>query len=63
MKFFRNGWIERDKYERRALADCHPRCALGPDRDHPGYMAYRCVDADGHALLFPDETGYEESLA
>ena len=35
---------------------CHPDCALGPDRDHPGYLEYRCIDEAVNALPFPGET-------
>ena len=35
---------------------CHPSCALGPGRDHPGYLGYRCIDENVRALPFPGES-------
>ena len=35
--------------------DCHRDCVLGPNRDHPGYLEYRCQDSNGNSLPFPGE--------
>lgn len=34
---------------------CHPDCTIGPNADHHGTIAYRCMDENGHALPFPGE--------
>lgn len=34
--------------------ECHPDCVIG-ENDHPGYLAYRCMNEAGDALPF-DET-------
>ena len=41
---------------------CHPRCALGPYRDHPGYLGYRCITESVDTLPWPGEDGYEASV-
>lgn len=52
-------WEKRAGAERllEAVKTCHPRCDLGPREDHPGYLGYRCIDASGRSLPWPDENG------
>lgn len=41
---------------------CHPRCTLGPNADHPGYLEYRCITDAVDTLPWPGEDGYVDSL-
>lgn len=46
----------------RTRGGCHPRCCLGPNADHPGYLGYRCITESVETLPWPGEDGYDESL-
>lgn len=37
------------------MSECHPDCTIGPNADHHGTMAYRCMDGNGNSLPFPGE--------